>query len=57
LLRITGEFVATLTIGAPVSPMLRPRTALFLDKKAFPASFGADLDAEKLLSRPIPHLS
>jgi pimeloyl-ACP methyl ester carboxylesterase len=47
-----GESVATLIKdpppGAPVPPILPPQDGfLFLDKKAFPASFAADVDPEK----------
>ena len=47
-----GESVATLIKdpppGAPVPPILPPQDGfLFLDKKAFPASFAGDVDADK----------
>jgi pimeloyl-ACP methyl ester carboxylesterase len=47
-----GESVATLIKqpppGAPVPPILPPQDGyLFLDKAKFPASFAADVDAEK----------
>jgi pimeloyl-ACP methyl ester carboxylesterase len=47
-----GESVATLIKdpppGAPVPPILPPQDGfLFLDRKAFPASFAADVDPEK----------
>ena len=47
-----GESVASLIKdpppGAPVPPILPPQDGfLFLDKKKFPASFAADVDAEK----------
>jgi pimeloyl-ACP methyl ester carboxylesterase len=47
-----GESVATLIKdpppGAPVPPILPPQDGyLFLDKARFPASFAADVDAEK----------
>ena len=47
-----GESVATLIKdpppGAPVPPILPPQDGfLLLDKKAFPASFAADVDPEK----------
>jgi pimeloyl-ACP methyl ester carboxylesterase len=47
-----GESVATLIQdpppGAPVPPILPPQDGyLFLDKAKFPASFAADVDAEK----------
>jgi len=47
-----GESVATLIKdpppGGPVPPILPPQDGfLFLDKKAFPASFAADVDTEK----------
>jgi pimeloyl-ACP methyl ester carboxylesterase len=47
-----GESVATLIKnpppGEPVPPILPPQDGfLFLDKKAFPASFAADVDPEK----------
>jgi len=47
-----GESVATLIQhappGAPVPPILPPQDGfLLLDKKAFPASFAADVDPEK----------
>ena len=47
-----GESVASLIKdpppGAPVPPILPPQDGfLFLDKKAFPASFAADVDPEK----------
>jgi hypothetical protein len=47
-----GESVATLNKhappGAPVSPILPPQDGyLFQDKAKFPASFAADVDAEK----------
>ena len=47
-----GESVATLIKdpppGAPVPPILPPQDGfLFLDKKAFPASFAADVEPEK----------
>lgn len=47
-----GESVGTLIKdpppGAPVPPILPPQDGfLFLDKKAFPASFAADVEAEK----------
>jgi pimeloyl-ACP methyl ester carboxylesterase len=47
-----GESVATLNElappGAPVSPILPPQDGyLFQDKAKFPASFGAEVDAEK----------
>jgi pimeloyl-ACP methyl ester carboxylesterase len=47
-----GESVATLIKdpppGAPVPPILPPQEGyLFLDKAKFPASFAADVDAEK----------
>jgi pimeloyl-ACP methyl ester carboxylesterase len=48
----TGESVSTLIAnpppGAPVPPILPPQEGyLFLDKAKFPASFAADVDAEK----------
>jgi len=47
-----GESVATLIKdpppGAPIPPILPPQDGfLFLDKKAFPASFAGDVDADK----------
>lgn len=47
-----GESVATLIkdppAGAPVPPILPPQDGfLFLDRKAFPASFAGDVDPEK----------
>lgn len=47
-----GESVGTLIksapAGAPVPPIMPPQDGfLFLDKKAFPASFAADVDPEK----------
>lgn len=47
-----GESVGTLIksapAGAPVPPIMPPQEGfLFLDKKAFPASFAADVDPEK----------
>jgi pimeloyl-ACP methyl ester carboxylesterase len=47
-----GESVATIIqsapAGAPVPPILPPQDGfLFLDKKAFPASFAGDVDPEK----------
>lgn len=47
-----GESVASLIkdppAGAPVPPILPPQDGfLFLDKKAFPASFAGDVDREK----------
>jgi pimeloyl-ACP methyl ester carboxylesterase len=47
-----GESVATLIKdpppGAPVPPILPPQDGfLFLDKKAFPASFAGDVEADK----------
>ena len=47
-----GESVATLIkdppTGAPVPPILPPQDGyLFLDRAKFPASFAADVDAEK----------
>ena len=47
-----GESVASLTKdpppGAPVPPILPPQDGyLFLDRTKFPASFAADLEAEK----------
>jgi len=49
-----GESVSTLIQnpppGAPVPPILPPRDGyLFLDKAKFPASFAADVDAEKAI--------
>jgi hypothetical protein len=48
----TGESVSTLIAnpppGAPVPPILPPQDGyLFLDKAKFPASFAADVDADK----------
>src|SRR5947207_1420292 len=52
-----GESVATLITdpppGAPVPPILPPQDGyLFLDRAKFPASFAADVDAEKAAFMP-----